>query len=125
MLTKLGVKQIFANGKLTKEAVQAFGDYKSKDKKGVSTDSIRLKERIDKQLHKVGIPTHEETAQRAALYAAGVLPGKERMSILQRQFEDPIHIFKKYFPDGMPIYRLADAPVVRWKSLSVITPRNS
>ncbi|MBM6701062.1 hypothetical protein H6A05_01800 [Megasphaera elsdenii] len=108
LLTKLGVKQIFANGKLTKEAVQAFGDYKSKDKKGVSTDSIRLKERIDKQLHKVGIPTHEETAQRAALYAAGVLPGKERMNILQRQFEDPLHIFKKYFPDGMPIYRLAD-----------------
>lgn len=108
LLTGLGVKQIFANGKLTKEAVQAFGDYKSKDKKGVSTDSIRLKERIDKQLHKVGIPTHEETAQRAALYAAGVLPGKERMSILQRQFEDPLHIFKKYFPDGMPIYRLAD-----------------
>lgn len=108
LLTKLGVKQIFANGKLTKEAVQAFGNYKSKDKKGVSTDSIRLKDRIDKQLHKVGIPTHEETAQRAALYAAGVLPGKERMSILQRQFEDPLHIFKKYFPDGMPIYRLAD-----------------
>lgn len=108
LLTKLGVKQIFANGKLTKEAVQAFGDYKSKDKKGVSTDSIRLKDRIDKQLHKVGIPTHEETAQRAALYAAGVLPGKERMNILQRQFEDPLHIFKKYFPDGMPIYRLAD-----------------
>lgn len=108
LLTKLGVKQIFANGKLTKEAVQAFGNYKSKDKKGVSTDSIRLKDRIDKQLHKVGIPTHEETAQRAALYAAGVLPGKERMNILQRQFEDPLHIFKKYFPDGMPIYRLAD-----------------
>lgn len=108
LLTDLGVKQIFANGKLTKEAVQAFGNYKNKDKKGVSTDSIRLKERIDKQLHKVGIPTHEETAQRAALYAAGVLPGKERMSILQRQFEDPLHIFKKYFPDGMPIYRLAD-----------------
>lgn len=108
LLTKLGVKQIFANGKLTKEAVQAFGNYKSKDKKGVSTDSIRLKTRIDKQLHKVGIPTHEETAQRAALYAAGVLPGKERMNILQRQFEDPLHIFKKYFPDGMPIYRLAD-----------------
>ena len=108
LLTKLGVKQIFANGKLTKEAVQAFGNYKSKDKKGVSTDFIRLKDRIDKQLHKVGIPTHEETAQRAALYAAGVLPGKERMNILQRQFEDPLHIFKKYFPDGMPIYRLAD-----------------
>ena len=108
LLTKLGVKQIFANGKLTKEAVQAFGNYKSKDKKGVSTDSIRLKDRIDKHLHKVGIPTHEETAQRAALYAAGVLPGKERMNILQRQFEDPLHIFKKYFPDGMPIYRLAD-----------------
>ena len=108
LLSSLGVKKIFANGKLTKESIQAFGDYKDKDKTDTSSDALSLKNRIDKQLHKVGIPTHEETAQRAALYAAGVLPGKERMNILQRQFEDPLHIFKKYFPDGMPIYRLAD-----------------
>lgn len=108
LLSNLGVKKIFANGKLTKESIQAFGNYKDKDKTDTSSDALSLKTRIDKQLHKVGIPTHEETAQRAALYAAGVLPGKERMSILQRQFEDPLHIFKKYFPDGMPIYRLAD-----------------
>lgn len=63
---------------------------------------------IKKHLDRMHEVSHEETAQRAALYAAGVLPGKERMSILQRQFEDPLHIFKKYFPDGMPIYRLAD-----------------
>ena len=108
LLSSLGVKKIFANGKLTKESIQAFGNYKDKDKTDTSSDALSLKNRIDKQLHKVGIPTHEETAQRAALYAAGVLPGKERMSILQRQFEDPLHIFKKHFPDGMPIYRLAD-----------------
>lgn len=108
LLSSLGVKKIFANGKLTKESIQAFGNYKDKDKTDTSSDALSLKTRIDKQLHKVGIPTHEETAQRAALYAAGVLPGKERMNILQRQFEDPLHIFKKYFPDGMPIYRLAD-----------------
>lgn len=63
---------------------------------------------IKKHLDRMHEASPEETAQRAALYAAGVLPGKERMSILQRQFEDPLHIFKKYFPDGMPIYRLAD-----------------
>lgn len=63
---------------------------------------------IKKHLDRMHEVSHEETAQRAALYAAGVLPEKERMSILQRQFEDPLHIFKKYFPDGMPIYRLAD-----------------
>lgn len=108
LLDKLGVKTPFRNGILTGEALKAFKDYKDNKKNHATPNSISLKNRIDKQLHKVGIPTHEETAQRAALYAAGVLPGKERMSILQRQFEDPLHIFKKYFPDGMPIYRLAD-----------------
>lgn len=108
LLDDLGVKTPFRNGRLTEEALKAFKDYKDNKKNHATPNSISLKTRIDKQLHKVGIPTHEETAQRAALYAAGVLPGKERMSILQRQFEDPLHIFKKYFPDGMPIYRLAD-----------------
>lgn len=108
LLDKLGVEKPFRNGRLTEEALKAFKDYKDNKKNHATPNSISLKTRIDKQLHKVGIPTHEETAQRAALYAAGVLPGKERMSILQRQFEDPLHIFKKYFPDGMPIYRLAD-----------------
>lgn len=108
LLDKLGVETPFRNGRLTEEALKAFKDYKDNKKNHSTPNSISLKTRIDKQLHKVGIPTHEETAQRAALYAAGVLPGKERMSILQRQFEDPLHIFKKYFPDGMPIYRLAD-----------------
>lgn len=108
LLDKLGVEKPFRNGRLTEEALKAFKDYKDNKNNHATPNSISLKTRIDKQLHKVGIPTHEETAQRAALYAAGVLPGKERMSILQRQFEDPLHIFKKYFPDGMPIYRLAD-----------------
>lgn len=108
LLDDLGVKTPFRNGRLTEEALKAFKNYKDNKKNHATPNSISLKTRIDKQLHKLGIPTHEETAQRAALYAAGVLPGKERMSILQRQFEDPLHIFKKYFPDGMPIYRLAD-----------------
>lgn len=97
----------FANGTFTSKATKTFINF-IENRDTPSSDALSLKDRIDKQLHKVGIPTHEETAQRAALYAAGVLPGKERMSILQRQFEDPLHIFKKYFPDGMPIYRLAD-----------------
>lgn len=97
----------FANGTFTSKATRTFINL-IENRDTPSSDALSLKDRIDKQLHKVGIPTHEETAQRAALYAAGVLPGKERMSILQRQFEDPLHIFKKYFPDGMPIYRLAD-----------------
>lgn len=107
ILEKAKVIKPFSNGTFTDKAVKAFLNF-VENRNTPSADAMSIKERIDKQLHKVGIPTHEETAQRAALYAAGVLPGKERMSILQRQFEDPLHIFKKYFPDGMPIYRLAD-----------------
>lgn len=107
ILEKAKVLKPFSNGTFTDEAVKAFLNF-VENRNTPSADAMSIKERIDKQLHKVGIPTHEETAQRAALYAAGVLPGKERMNILQRQFEDPLHIFKKYFPDGMPIYRLAD-----------------
>lgn len=107
ILEKAKVIKPFSNGTFTYKAVKAFLNF-VENRNTPSADAMSIKERIDKQLHKVGIPTHEETAQRAALYAAGVLPGKERMSILQRQFEDPLHIFKKYFPDGMPIYRLAD-----------------
>jgi hypothetical protein len=107
ILEKAKVLKPFSNGTFTDKAVKAFLNF-IENRNTPSSDALSLKNRIDKQLHKVGIPTHEETAQRAALYAAGVLPGKERMSILQRQFEDPLHIFKKYFPDGMPIYRLAD-----------------
>lgn len=107
ILEKAKVIKPFSNGTFTDKAVKAFLNF-VENRNTPSADAMSIKERIDKQLHKVGIPTHEETAQRAALYAAGVLPGKERMNILQRQFEDPLHIFKKYFPDGMPIYRLAD-----------------
>lgn len=107
ILEKAKVIKPFSNGTFTDKAVKAFLNF-VENRNTPSADAMSIKGRIDKQLHKVGIPTHEETAQRAALYAAGVLPGKERMSILQRQFEDPLHIFKKYFPDGMPIYRLAD-----------------
>lgn len=107
ILEKAKVIKPFSNGTFTDKAVKAFLNF-VENRNTHSADAISIKERIDKQLHKIGIPTHEETSQRAALYAAGVLPGKERMSILQRQFEDPLHIFKKYFPDGMPIYRLAD-----------------
>ena len=107
ILEKAKVIKPFSNGTFTDKAVKAFLNF-VENRNTPSADAMSIKDRIDKQLHKVGIPTHEETAQRAALYAAGVLPGKERMNILQRQFEDPLHIFKKYFPDGMPIYRLAD-----------------
>lgn len=107
ILEKAKVIKPFSNGTFTDKAVKAFLNF-VENRNTPSADAMSIKERIDKQLHKVGIPTHEETVQRAALYAAGVLPGKERMNILQRQFEDPLHIFKKYFPDGMPIYRLAD-----------------
>lgn len=106
LFEKLGVQAPFRNGRLTDKALKAFYNYK---KGGSTANSISIKKRINDQLHRVGEMTHEEAAQRTALYAAGVLPGKERMSILQRQFEDPLHIFKKYFPDGMPVYRLADA----------------
>lgn len=107
ILEKAKVLKPFSNGTFTDKAVKAFLNF-VENRNTPSADAMSIKERIDKQLHKVGIPTHEETVQRAALYAAGILPGKERMNILQRQFEDPLHIFKKYFPDGMPIYRLAD-----------------
>lgn len=105
------LRQIFDKSYRAKTILESVTRGEPFDRQRMADDTptrYSVKGIIKKHLDRMHEVSPEETAQRAALYAAGVLPGKERMSILQRQFEDPLHIFKKYFPDGMPIYRLAD-----------------
>lgn len=107
-LKQLGISIPFRNGKLTDKAALALKEYFDKDKNINAPKQISIKSIIKKNLDRMKVASHEETAQRSALYAAGVIPGKDKANILRRMFEDPLHFFKKYLPDGLHIYRLAD-----------------